>query len=280
MIKSMEENMTNTSWNENELNFLKENYETMSSNEISIVLGRTKNAVTIKANKLGLKKPSYTYSRDFFKEINTEEKAYWLGFLVADGYVSKTKDNTSWSVGIDLKKSDYKHLKKFNKSLNGNVEVVFRDRERFDRICEIASIRFFSKEMAEDLVAQGCGYKKTFDIEFPKNIKEDLLRHFIRGFFDGDGSLYFYNHSEAKHIQYVGCNFTSASEGFLLQLREELYNLDIFSFMTKFRNCHQLSIRRQADVLVFLKYLYDDSTVYLDRKFNLYKSLAPSLSNK
>ena len=77
-------------WTEFELQYLKENYEKMPKSEIATVLGRTPNAVQVKANRLGLEKPEkYFYNKRFFQNINLEEKAYWLGFFFADGYTQK-----------------------------------------------------------------------------------------------------------------------------------------------------------------------------------------------
>jgi DNA-binding transcriptional regulator WhiA len=281
----MEEHMISKKWTQEEIDFIKTNHKEMTCKQIANVLGRTECAVQLKLGRLSLKKTKYFYNKDFFNNIDTEEKAYWLGFMYADGYV--TRSNSGASVGIELKKSDYKHLKKFNKSIGGNIDVTFRERKvsfkdnpDYNKKKEVAIIRIYSTEMFKDLVLNGCTENKTFTIKFPSNLREDLIRHFVRGFFDGDGSLHVYNHSQRKHLKYVGCNFTSASEEFLTSLRAILYEKNIFSYITQFKKCHQLCVRRQSDVLLFLKYIYDDANIYLDRKYNLYLSLAPSLSNK
>ena len=105
-----------TMWNENEIKFIMENYKTMTYKEMAKKINRTENAVKLKVSKLGLKKSKYIYDVDYFKKIDTIEKAYWLGFIYADGYVSVGKQN--YEFGIELQGSDYKHLKKFNKAIN------------------------------------------------------------------------------------------------------------------------------------------------------------------
>lgn len=92
----------------------------MSTSDIAITLKRTTSAVKIKARKLGLSKYPYTCDYNYFDKIDSEEKAYWLGFIFADGYISVNENSNSGCVGIDLCLSDIDHLKKFNKSINGN----------------------------------------------------------------------------------------------------------------------------------------------------------------
>ena len=99
-------------WNKEEIKFLKDNYKDMSYKEIAIKLNRTENAIKVKTNKLGLIKSKYIYNKDYFKVIDSEEKAYWLGFIYADGYVCA--NDTGSELGIELQVGDIEHLKKFN----------------------------------------------------------------------------------------------------------------------------------------------------------------------
>lgn len=61
----------------------------------------------------------YVYNKYFFEVIDTEEKAYWLGFIYADGYHNEKYH----SIKITLKTSDYEHLLKFNKAIDGNLTL-------------------------------------------------------------------------------------------------------------------------------------------------------------
>jgi len=119
--------MSAKAWTKEELNFLKENYKTMTVSEIADKLGRTKCAIQLKANKNGLKREEkYHYDKNYFENISTPNQAYWLGFFYADGYV--TKGETNAEAAIELQKSDAGHLRKLNKCLGGNIEVGFRKR--------------------------------------------------------------------------------------------------------------------------------------------------------
>lgn len=265
-------------WTLEELEFLKKNYLTMSQSEIGKKLNRTKNAIQIKANRIGLKKPEkYFYDHDFFENIDTEEKAYWLGFIYADGYIHQTRLNAE--LGIELKKSDINHLKKFNKSLNGNIEVTTRNRNDnrgFKYLEGVCSIRIYSKKIVQDLINQGVYLRKSGKIIFSPLSTKDLTLAFIRGFFDGDGCI-----MKDKRRKCLNANFTNVSKDFLLSLREWLYEeIGVCSYITeeKMREgiitnkkpVYRLYIRGLENCYIFCSTLYDNATIYLDRKYNLF----------
>lgn len=202
--------MKNNPWTQEEKDFLKENYLKMSNKEMAVALCRTNSAIQIKLSRYGFLRPDkYSYDKDYFKEINTEEKAYWLGFIYADGYVVKT--SLSAELGIELNIKDIDHLKKFNKSIAGNVEVKKRSRfdSRTNNTYNMCFIRFYSIQLVDNLINQGVFPNKHKDIKFPK-IKEDLVRHFIRGYFDGDGCIRI---EEKKRL--IRCDFASTAKEFL-----------------------------------------------------------------
>lgn len=263
--------MSTNKWSNEEIEFLKNNYDKYTAKELGDVLGRTKNAVALKLNKLGINVSKYNYNKHFFDIIDTEQKAYWLGFMYADGYVAYSTERRVYEASIELKASDYEHLMKFNKSLNGNVEVHFRERERWDKLHNICHIRFHSKELVEGLIKHGCIPNKTFDIKMP-DIDEDLIRHFIRGFFDGDGSVY---HRKDRNGIYA--NFTSASYEFLVSLRAYIYQLGVNSYIVKDREHYQLRIYGKDYTMIFLKHIYENSDIYLDRKYEMFDNEIASL---
>jgi len=193
-------------------------------------------------------------NHSYFSSIETEEQAYWLGFLFADGNVIGN------SISIGLKHSDYLHLVKFRKAL-GIRKMVTVDDVR----CRIG-VR--STQLAEDLAKLGCVPKKSLILKFPENLPSHLVRHFSRGYFDGDGSLGNY-HSAAFML--IGTN------DFLLKFIE--YNnfpekkKDLPGdkrYQNPFTKYLQYSGKNAANVI---KYLYKDSTVFLDRKYKIYEEI-------
>jgi len=269
-IKSLkEENVMeekNVNWTNDEINYLVENFNNKSYKQLSEYLKRTVNAVRLKSSKLGFKRTSqYHYDHDYFENIDTEDKAYWLGFIYADGYVVNNPQSRNYELGIQLKQSDIEHLKKFNKCINGNIEIKII--HKVDNISDryLCSIRLYSKKIIEDLNKHGIVQNKSFIIEFPTNLQDDLLKHFIRGYFDGDGSIWIY-----KRKNILRCKFTSGSKIFLDSLSDILKLKNINTFIVKSNNCFDLYIAGRDSTRNFLEYIYDDSNIFLDRKFDRY----------
>lgn len=258
-------------WTEEELNFLRENNSKMTHKEISEILGKTKSAVQLKANRLGLTKSKYTYNENFFQEIDTEEKAYWLGFIYADGYVVNNEKNGTYEVAIELQYNDFNHLKKFNKSLKGNIEVKQREKvcNLNGKIYKMCQIRMYSKKMVKDLELFGVMQNKTKQLDKIPNIPKELIHHFIRGYFDGDGCVCLdkqHNHPKA--------DFTCGSLNFLEDIKKWLNSNDIggYTFQEK-SGTYRLFIRGMKNFDKFFNLLYKDYTICLDRKLKKKNSI-------
>lgn len=266
----MSKAITRTSWSKEDYNFLLNNYQKMTYQQIGQIINKTKSAVQNKLRVLGLKKPEkYVYNHSFFKKIDNEQKAYWLGFIFADGYISIT--NSGYCCGIELKASDFEHLKKFNKAIDGNVEVNFRQREDLRigvrRTCKI---RLFSKEIVEDLKNLGCMENKSDKIAIP-NLSKNLVWHFLRGFFDGDGCIIL--NKQRNTMQF---DFCSSSLKMLEDIRAFLYENGIFSYIVESTGSngpikrkipnYRLYIKGMENGYIFGTKLYKNATIFLHRK--------------
>ena len=264
--------MFKNQWSNEELRYLQDNYLENSNKEMAKVLGRTQKAVQVKLSKLGLVRPDkYFYNKDFFEKIDTEEKAYWLGFLYADGYVSLNPKIRNAEIGIEIASKDIQHLRKFNKSLHGNVEVHERCKTGVITPTDnIVSFRLYCKKMAIDLIKLGCVQNKTSVIRFP-DISSELNWAFVRGYFDGDGSIY-----KDVRRKFIGFNFTSGSKGFLEDLRNFLYKEGIYAYLSienrkdsRFKETHEsykLLVTGMNNAYCFGQKLYKDANIFLDRK--------------
>ena len=149
---------------------------------LSKLTNRSKKSIQQRAHKLGV---SYlTYNENYFEDINTSEKAYWIGFLCADGYVTT---GNRW--GIELQNCDKSHIEKLLKSMEGNASPKERAREGKDKTKTIIShsILFKNKKMYDDLVRNGVLPNKTYCLTFPNTLDRKFYPDFIRGFIDGDG---------------------------------------------------------------------------------------------
>ena len=262
-------------WNNKEIEFIKENYKNMTNKAIAEKLGRTKTAVDIKINKLGLKKGKYFYDVDYFKEINSIDKAYWLGFIYADGYISVSQVGYGKEFAIELQDTDYKHLKKFNKSINGNIEV-----KRFKRKCNLnqkvynsCSIRIYSKEFVDNLISQGITSDKSSNVKLPV-LEDKYMSHFIRGYFDGDGCITSYKASgyDRYKTSFIGTyNFLQSINDII----NNKYNIYIPT-LHKRKAEHEVysleysSCKRSK---ILYEYMYNEATIYLNRKHKKYSRL-------
>lgn len=208
----------------------------------------------------------FFFDEFFFDTIDTEEKAYWLGFIYADGYLSK-KNN---EIGIELKSDDKKHLEKFKLALRSEKNVKIYIKNSTYGIQENARICFGSKHMFNILLNYYGSVNKTFEGHIPKLYNKELIRHLIRGFFDGDGSITGApKNSELlfrPSISFIGrketLEYVEMISGFHWNWSKR--------FPERNTDNWQINVGRVHDCLNFLHYIYDDSTIYLDRKFNKY----------
>lgn len=273
--------LKNNAWTEDEVFFLKENYSKLSVQEIARRLNRTPNSVRLKANKQGLKKSPYNCNYNFFKTIDTEEKAYWLGFIASDGWVTENLQTNSGSVGIELKYSDIGHLSKFNKSIQGNYKIDIINKKckistQIYKVHKMCQIRIFSIDMVNDLKNLGITQNKTYEFVLP-NLPDDLMRHFIRGYFDGDGCVRIRTHRLASGVvsKYPLCDIASVNNTFLEQLRKYLYEkIGICSYIYREQSgVYRLCIHKNEYTVKFLNYIYNNTKLFLDRKYDKYLSI-------
>lgn len=251
-----------TDWSQEEIEYVIKNIGKKSWKELGDYIGRTEKAVMIKASRLGFKsEPKYRFNSEFFDCIDSEEKAYWLGFAYADGYISGKYD-----FGIELKASDANHLRKFNKAIQGNFEVSYRDKtlKGYNKTHKMSLLRIYSKYFVDSLIIKGVTHRKSKTIVFP-DLQNSLVRHFVRGYFDGDGSI-----SIDERSQQLRCNFTSGSKVFLSKIKEILDLYKISCSLDNDREIFRIAIYGKTSTKKFLDYMYSDATVLLDRKYNFY----------
>ena len=270
--------MGNKRWTEYELSIVKLNYGKKSLKEISKLIDRTPDAIQNKGRQLGLKyEDKYHYNVDYFKNIDNFDKAYWLGFIYADGYVVFNENKRNYEFGIKLMKNDYNHLKKINKCIEGNVEITFHKRQTLlnygiDKYYEDCCFRLYSKQFVMNLINNGVTQNKTNNIKFPK-LDEELTWCFIRGFMDGDGHICV--PKENKKYGYrigVTCNCND----FLCSLQNFFSKYNIKSYINldkKHGHVFKLEIRDRKSIITYLENCYKNDTMHLDRKYYKYKIL-------
>ena len=140
----------------------------------------------MKENNIPTRKRKYKINEDYFQDLkeNEFEKAYWLGFLSADGYVN----NQRGELQLELQESDNLHLEKFKKAIECNkplMEIHCGDKKQF------LHWRFVikCKKMTEDLKQYNIIQNKSLIFE-PPQLPSSLIPYWILGYMDGDGCIY------------------------------------------------------------------------------------------
>lgn len=218
----------------------------------------------------------YTCNDNYFAEINSEDKAYFLGLLYADGCVHNTQPRFL----ISLQEEDKYILELFKEKIEYNGYLYLRPSEIHKNQY---SLEITSSIIKNDLINLGCMPKKSLILTFPTTLQvpELYLNHFIRGVFDGDGSVglidRIINGAEYKE-QYI--NFIGSNE-FIIGLIEKLNFLDhINKSSTNNGNNIQIFIKNKKDFISMYNYLYKDATIYLNRKYNKFQEALNFLNSK
>ena len=235
---------------------------------------RDKSSIQQRAMKLGV---SYmTYNDDFFEKIDTPLKAYWLGFMYTDGWVTT---NNRW--GLSLSSKDIDHMQRFLDDMEANCKIKVRKRKGKlkkypDKEYEECSFMINNSKMHNDLVRCGVVRNKTQVLTFPSLdiLPKHLRSHFIRGLYDGDGS-YSISTSEQNHKDKIykynvfEISFVCFSEVFINELANVLSSEDIKVRVEKTRELNVLRISNKKDALSFLNYVapIDKNYTILERKY-------------
>lgn len=229
----------------------------------------------LKENNLGIRKRNtlkncnylknstkYNVNEDYFKVIDTPNKAYWLGFIYADGYVSyqysKNGNKKNARFELNLSYLDREHIIKFLNDISANYPIVDRqiNGKESSRVC-ISRMMF-----VDNLVDNGCFPAKTYILK-PPNIPSELIPHFIRGYFDGDGCAYI-------NLEKRNYSFSITGTKEILEFIKEQSGISKNINVNKItnENAYSLNIHGKQSIIMFFDYIYNNKTVYLERKWD------------
>lgn len=217
------------------------------------------------------KKIKYTdVNTFFFKEINSEQSAYFLGFLYADGNVSKNKTCMS----LKLKSNDQYILEKFRNIMSPSSPIKITKMESPGAIpYEYAYFRINQKEICEQLISHGCVPNKSLILKFPITVPNELVKHFLRGYSDGDGTIY-NNFKNKKTINTIW-KIVSTKQfcQTVANIIKEQLNVNCSQSLSRPKTNQittTLSVGGNLQVKKVLDWLYQDATIYLPRKYEKY----------
>ncbi|PEQ99441.1 hypothetical protein CN483_16140 [Bacillus cereus] len=203
---------------------------------------------------------TYVLDETVFEKVDSEEKAYWLVFLYADG-------NNNSSVGkleLTLKSGDRGHLIKFQQFLKSTIPIKPRVVKLNDKEYEAARIIVCSKKLTGDLYKLGCVDRKSLVLTFPSIdiIPAELTSHFIRGYYDGDGSIHVHDNELSATISFVG------TEVFLKGI-QQVMKLSQTKLYPK-GEAYQCSYSGGNSIVEILNQFYNNAYIYLQRKYDKY----------
>lgn len=264
----------------------------------------SRSILTNRFKKLGVeivnRQNEVKFDESVFDLIDSEEKAYWLGFIYADGYIDANK----FIFEISLKGSDKEHLEKFNKFMKHKDKnhVKISNSKCGDKCFERCRWYVSNKHLWNILNSYGCTPNKSLTLEFPNFLifkYDHLIRHFIRGYFDGDGSIWdgkrkkMMVKNERKPDEYrerivhnVKFNFTG-SDTFIPELQNYLVNRYGFTKTklnySKAKDSHKhctMEYSGRKNVHKLYELMYSSATIYGERKKAKFEKILCALSEK
>lgn len=210
----------------------------------------------------------YTLNENYFDKIDTQDKCYWLGWIYSDGCIS---GNT---ITIALQEDDKEILEKLRDLIGSNRPLVFQN----GRIKNDGSgyrknqysLVISSKYLVNRLLELGCTSKKAHTIQFPQYIPKELIKFWILAYFDGDGSV----NKSYKNSQ---CSFSICGNKFIVPeiqkiLVNELNLCETKLYYKKESNC-ALTYSGKNQIIKIMEWLYQDATIYLQRKYDKYQEI-------
>ena len=173
-----------------------------------------------------------------------------------------------------MARKDEEHIRKFLKHINSNYPINrYISKSKYGQ-CEYSRILIKSVELINDLKDKGVLNNKSLILKFPEESKLDrsFYRHFIRGYFDGYGSLV---------LSYNSINFKVCGTKEFLEKLIEIFNFSPqYSYQNKLfkrkdddKNNYYISYGGKYKTLNIMNYLYEDSSIHLDRKYKKYLNL-------
>ena len=216
----------------------------------------------------------------FFDEIKTEEQAYVIGFYLADGYL----DEKNHRVVFNVNEKDMELIEKIRDIISPQIPISHvkpRINKEGYKSKPLVKLQINSKDITNDLIRYGIGSRKTYndkiDLSF---IPNKLMIHFIRGYFDGDGTVYFKRVEKMvrgkKYITEL-CNWSiiSHSCSHLKQIQKFLlneYNIKCNIIDDKKGN-NLIMINKKDDFMRMRDVLYNNSNIFLKRKKDKYDNI-------
>jgi len=252
-------------WTEKENNLIKDEYS-YNPNIWSLLPNRSREAISVQARKLGVQRRCGNYDINFrFFENWTSASAYVIGFFLADGCVESRINRIS----CELSMKDYDHLIKIRNLMDSKNPICIK------KTRNSCALFIHNAKMVSDIIQKGVIPNKTTRVRLPE-IPNEYLRDVIRGYFDGDGSIWFDN--GYKRISFLG------NLGFIIDIEKIINNLGCSKKIPRIHNkgsdkCYNIKYSSKNDLDKIFQFMYYDNCFSLVRKTVLARGVIPGKIN-
>lgn len=261
--------MKNSFWTEEVVSFIKDNYLLKTYEEIGNIIGCDKRAISHKIKKLGLKKGSgfyrdgsdkYIVYQNYFNKW-TQNSAYILGFICADGHVTCQKRNR---IVITLNSKDIEILNFIRNEISPDCPII-RQKDK-----DHSTIYISGKTIVGTLLNLGIDNHKTGLSNIYSYIPVEFYKDFIRGFFDGDGCISYRRRIRGKYSSIDNYFSITGNDEKFLQETSKIIGL---TSVTKCRTWYVLRTSNFHHIKQLYHYMYNDANFFLKRKKDKFESL-------
>ena len=201
----------------------------------------------------------YDIDSDYFDVINSDIKAYLLGYLFADGTTIFSNSRRIYGFKLKLHKKDEHILRLFKSELRSDCPIVD------DSGTNCSYIQISSKKIATDLIKHGCVTGKSLILKYP-NIEKKYYNPFIHGYFDGDGNIYYgeSNNRKQRHFKLLGTyDFLNSVKDYFESKSIDCYEVSKYDNS----NIYQLRCSKIESLRKIYHLFYNDITYdFLNRK--------------
>ena len=203
----------------------------------------------------------YYCNEFYFNKIDHPEKAYWLGFLIADGYIESKRKYGNQKFGITLAEKDMIHLQKFNNCLDSTYPLLKYIGSGYNPNGIYVKLLITSQQIVNDLKKYGICEQKTKICKIPPNIPVKYMKDFIRGYIDGDGSIYIDTTTNQLRLSITG------TYNLLYGINQFLGTNNKISFVKN--DIYELKFGGNKKCLEIFEQLYYKDCLCLERKYKI-----------
>lgn len=245
------------------------NFNKISQRKIAKMLGLGKTTVNRWSREIGLVFKRHTVNETFFDEFS-ETSTYLLGLIYADGNIAWNPEKGYYSLTITASEKDKAHLENIRNLLSSTKPLLYAPKTKSYRLI------VNNKNLCQRLMHLGVTPRKSLTVKFPE-IQEIYLRHFIRGVIDGDGNLRYVSRKRSPYFEItIASGSLEFCKGIVKAIKESLGIGANIRKVAKNVYVIQYSCSRGEKLA---KYIYQDTTIFLNRKNLEYKKLLEARNN-